>query len=58
MVAIQRPTDSQHYDGATKSIPARPRKNISSRRHAGIGRPVPLIRQAQPTRPCSSRDGF
>jgi hypothetical protein len=42
---------SHPYYGAKSSIPARPKKNISSRRHAGIGKPVPLIRQAQPNRP-------
>jgi hypothetical protein len=41
--------------GARTSIPARLRKNIFSRRHAGIGRPVPLIRQRQPTCPRPSR---
>jgi hypothetical protein len=40
---------SHSYYGASSSIPARPRKNISLRGHAGIGKPVPLIRQAQPT---------
>jgi hypothetical protein len=33
-------------------------KNIFSRRHVGIGKPVPLIRQAQPTRLRPSRDDF
>ena len=31
------------------------KKIIYSRRHAGIGSPVPLIRQAQPNRPHSSQ---
>jgi hypothetical protein len=35
---------ADHY-GARSSIPARPTKNIFSRRYAGIGKPVPLIRQ-------------
>ena len=42
---------SHPYYGAKTSIPARPRKNIFSRRHAGIGKPMPLIRQEHPTRP-------
>ena len=40
---------ADHY-GARSSFPARPSKNIS-RGHAGIGKPVPLIREAQPNRP-------
>jgi hypothetical protein len=46
---------SHPYYGAKMSIPARPRKNIFSRRHTGIGNPVPLIQQAQPTRLRPSR---
>ena len=41
---------ADHY-GARSSFPARPSKNIFSRKHAGIGKAVPLIRQAQPNRP-------
>ena len=41
---------ADHYD-ARSSFPARPSKNIFSRKHAGIGKAVPLIRQAQPNRP-------
>jgi hypothetical protein len=51
----ERVQTSHRYYGATSSIPARPRKNIFWRRHAGIGKPVPLIRQVQPTRPRPSR---
>src|SRR6516162_1447737 len=43
-------TSHPHY-GVRSSFPARPSKNIFSRGHAGIGKPVPLIRQAQPNRP-------
>src|SRR6516162_3541714 len=42
-------TSHPHY-GARSSFPARPSKNIFSRRHAGIGKSVPLIRQARPIR--------
>ena len=36
---------ADHYD-ARSSFPARPSKNIFSRKHAGIGKAVPLIQQS------------
>ena len=39
------------YYGPRSSIPARPKKIFFREGHAGIGKPVPLIRQAQPNPP-------
>ena len=43
MVAIQRPTDSQPYYGATTSIPARPEKIFFRKGTPELARPCRLF---------------
>src|SRR5262245_21692455 len=51
----ERVRTSHRYYGATSSFPARPRKNISSRGHAGIGKSVPLYSAGATNSPSPSR---
>jgi hypothetical protein len=51
----ERVRTSHRYYGATSSFPARPRKNISSRGHAGIGKSVPLYSAGATISPSPSR---